>query len=456
MKHTRTLSLLSLVVASAVFLSGCGFKQPTQSYKTKLEIWGSFDDSDAYGDIIGAYRKINPYVEDITYRKLSADTYKQDLLDALAAGKGPDVFLIRNSWLPDFADKVEAAPEYITDERSFRETFVDVVADDFLGPDRKIYGAPLSVNSLALYYNKDLFNAAGITTPPRTWDEFSEDVRKLSKIDAFGNIVQSGAAFGTSYNINRSTDILTALLFQRGLSFWDPVSHDVQLTGQPEGVADFYTRFASIQSPVYTWNPGMHYSVDAFYETRTAMMINYSWQHSTLKRKNAKLNFGVAPLPQFSDGKPANAANYWGFVVSKNKAFDSSVSDPNTQNKLRIHEAWQLLKYLTFPNKGTVTLRNGLTGATKDFPMPIDPAKQYLIDTQQPAARRDLLELQKNDPILGPFVEGNLIAKSWYQRNPEAIEGALAEAIHSINTGRGTIRAALEVAQSRINQIMRK
>ena len=41
-----------------------------------------------------------------------------------------------------------------------------MVATDFMGPDKKIYGAPLSVDSLALYYNKDIFTAAGINEIP--------------------------------------------------------------------------------------------------------------------------------------------------------------------------------------------------------------------------------------------------------------------------------------------------
>ena len=85
--------LVILAVVIVPFFSGCG--TATQSgYTVNLEVWGIFDDSTVYADIISQYKKINPYVGDIKYRKFSQDTYSQELLDALASGNGPDIFLI--------------------------------------------------------------------------------------------------------------------------------------------------------------------------------------------------------------------------------------------------------------------------------------------------------------------------------------------------------------------------
>jgi ABC-type glycerol-3-phosphate transport system substrate-binding protein len=466
-KLIRALSTLGVALLGAMSLSGCGFKDDSKPYKVNLEVWSVFDDSDTYTQLFAEYRKMNPYVGDITYRKLSIDTYKKDLLDAMAAGKGPDLFLARSSWLPEFQDKIVAAPDALIGERAFREAFVDVVGDDFVGQDGKIYGAPLSVDSLALYYNKDLFNAAGITAPPATWEEFVQDAQLLSRVDSFGNIVQSGAALGTSSNINRSTDILSALMLQKGVPFWDREKRDVDFGGE-KGVAvlDFYTRFANGTSPFYSWNSRMHNSIDAFYEGNTAMMVNYSWHYETLRRKNAKLNFGVAPLPRFSDGLPVNYANYWGYAVSRNKAPDPSVKDVALHNRLRVHEAWQLLGYLALPHNQEMdangskvkklTLQNGMTGNVRDFPLTFDPARVYAEKTRKPSARRDLVEAQKKDTVLGPFAEGNLNAKSWFQVDPEAIEGVLSDTINRVNLGQDNPRDALDLARTRISRIMRR
>jgi len=203
----------------------------------------------------------------------------------------------------------------------------------------------------------------------------------------------------------------------------------------------------------------MHYSLDSFYEGTTAMMFNYSWHYETVKSKNAKLNFAVAPIPQFSGNPPLNYANYWSFAVTKNKIVTPDTRNQNfapVDNKVRIHEAWEFLKFLTLKNGSEFTVLNGISGGSKIFPLGIDPAKEYLKKTGKPAARRDIIEEQKSDPVLGPFAYGNLIARSWYQVEPEAIEGILAEAIGSVNKGGSTINDALNLASSRVSQLMRE
>lgn len=455
------------IVFGALLLSGCGFKDTApEKYQVKLEVWGVFDDSDAYAEIFNEYRAINPYVIEINYRKLPIETYKEDLLNALAAGKGPDIFMIRNAWRGSFEDKIVPAPEYMLSEKQYQDAFVDVVAKDFT-KDGKIYGVPLSADSLGLYYNKDLFNAAGIASPPTTWEELLDDVQRLNRIDGLGNINQSAAALGTAYNINRSTDILMALMLQAGSGIGQSGTGRIEFTDENSRKAlEFYTQFARIGSNFYSWNPRLHYSIDAFYEGTLGMMVNYSWQSATIRQKNAKLNFGVAPLPQFVGTTPVNFANYWGFAVAKNKSTEDTGAqaaqqgapkpDPEKQNYLRVHEAWQFLKYLSFPHPGDkVTLQNGITGTTGDFPLSSDPTKRYLDKTDKPAARRDLIEGQKNDVWMSPFALGNLIAKNWYQGNPEAVETVFAEMIDAVNKGEKNTYDALTTATNRVNVLSR-
>lgn len=451
------------LVCGAVLLSGCSFKASApEKYQVQLEVWGVFDDSDAYQDLFSEYQKLNPYVTQINYRKLSIDTYKEDLLNALAAGKGPDIFMIRNAWRGSFEDKVVPAPDNILTEKQYQEAFADVVGADFV-KEGKIYGVPLSADSLALYYNKDLLNAAGISRPPATWEELQDDVQKLSQIDALGNINQSAVALGTAYNINRSTDILTVLMLQMDSSLGKSETGRLEITDEQSRQAlEFYTQFSNIGSSLYSWNPRLHYSIDAFYEGTLGMMVNYSWQIAALKQKNAKLNFGVAPLPQFEGKSPVNFANYWGFAVAKNKPTEAVLgqapangapqADPAKQNFLRIHESWQLLNYLALPHpSNSITLQNGITGTGAVFALTADPTKKYLEKTGKPAARRDLIEAQQGDIWMAPFALGNLIAKNPYPGNPEGIEAIFAEMINVVNTGEKTLHDALSTAAQRIN-----
>ncbi|MFC1644420.1 ABC transporter substrate-binding protein [Patescibacteria group bacterium] len=459
----KKISLLSLVFLMTFNFSGCIFKDTTPTVKVDLEVWGVFDETVDYSDIFRAYRETNPFVGDIRYRKFSTAEYKKELIDALAAGSGPDVFMINNSWIAEFENKVSVAPDSVLAEKQFRENFVDAVAIDFLSAERKVLATPLSADSLALYYNKDIFNANGITSPPKDWDEFIDVARKTTRINEFGDIVQSGAAMGSVNNINRSTDIINLLLFQNGVDMPTRENQMINLTrtAQSDGSAvssgsnaiDFYTRFANPSTPTYSWSidESTHYSLDEFYEGDLAMMINFSWHYETIKSKNSKLNFAIAPVPQLNVNNPVNIANYWGFAVSKNKIIKNKL----VSNETRVHEAWQFLKFLTTRNNGSFNIISPVTGAVKPFKVEIDPAKAYLENTNKPAARRDLIEEQKSDPFLGSFAEGNLIAKSWIRMNPELIEGVWASVIGDINRGNISVGQSVDVLRNRINRLLK-
>lgn len=452
-----TLSRLMLLGAVLVF-TGCGDPKPVP-YSISLEVWGVFDDSDVLRDIFADYRELNPYIKDITYRKLSPDTYKEDLLSALAAGNGPDIFMMRNTWAAGFGDKVVPAPTLFVTEKKFRDSFVDVAAEDFLTAQGQALAVPLSVDSLGLYYNKDLFNAAGIAEPPKTWEELLQDIEKLTNIDTYGNITRSAVSLGTGENINRSVDVLLALMLQLGAktettSFLDDAMATKAL--------DFYTSFARLDSAFYTWSPRQHYSIDAFYEGTLGMTVNYAYQYPVFRQKNAKFNFAVAPLPQFSGTAPVNFANYWGLAVTKNKAMPANVNSGGNGQALtadsyqvaRVHEAWQLLHYLAFPHQDNkLTLYNALSLTSKEVVTKGDPAVIYLEKTKKPAARRDLIENQKNDVALAPFVTGNLIAKTWKPgSNAEAAEALIVDTINSVNRGERTTKEALSVLKNRFQQ----
>lgn len=464
MRYLRVL-LAVPVLFGAISLSGCGKDSAPAPYTVDLEVWGLFDDSSAYQEALAAFRDLNKdHIGNVTYRKMSEATYQEDIVRAFAEGKGPDIFLIRNSWLPKFETLIAPAPAYQFSEKEYRDAFADVVAHDFV-VEGKTYGAPLSIDSLALYYNKDLFNAAGIANPPSTWDEFLINSKALSSVDTFGNIVQSGAAFGTAKNINRSPDILLALGLQRGAIVESKGTADtLQITGDPMGQAfDFYSQFSKIGSESYSWNSRQHYSIDAFYEGSLAMMVNYSWHIDTIRRKNAKLNFAVAALPQFSGFQPSNYANYWSFVVAKNKVppvvaeGQPALFPVERYNDLRVHESWQLLHYLTFPHpEKSITLRNPLSNTSAVLPVEDDPAKTYLEKTRKPAARRDLIEEQKRDPLLAPFASGNLLAKSWRIGEIERAEGVIAESIESVDRGENTVRGALQSADAQVRAIIER
>jgi ABC-type glycerol-3-phosphate transport system substrate-binding protein len=468
-KNINKIVLSICFLAIILVISGCGCKQKNPHlYDLSLEVWGPLDQDVALREIFDNYNLMNPNVSKITYKKIAYESYRKELLEALAAGQGPDIFMINNLWVPSFSDKVAPAPSQvdvkIINEQKFKNNFVDVAAQDFVDQG-KIYAVPLSVDSLALYYNKDLLNQAGIANPPKNWNEFIDDAIKMTNIDSFGNVNRSGAAMGTAYNINRSTDILNLIMLQNGtemvdsrgqVAFDNPIynTNSSEKSVYPgEEALNFYTQFANTRSFNYTWNPNLHYSIDAFSEGFAAMMLNYSWNIDTVSAKSPKLNFAISLVPQFENKPPVNFANYWGFVVAKNAVSKISPNTPTVSNETRIKEAWWFLTYLTTKPDGTFSaVASGSSvgpKASSDF----DPAVNFLLKTGQPAARRDLIELQKTDPKIGVFAAGNLIAKSWPQKDSTAIESIFSEMIDNVNRGQATVSDALKTAAQRANNL---
>ena len=472
-KQIKILSACCLLVG-IFFLSGCG--TASDPYKVNLEVWGLYDDSDAFAEIIAKYKEINPHIGEIKYRKFTTQTYKNDLLEAMASGQGPDIFLIHNDWLPSFKNKLESAPAEITNTQELVSNFPDVVGNDFVDGG-KIYAYPLSVDSLALFYNKDMFNAAGVSRPPLSWSEFDQAVMKTKSIAEDGSISRAGTAMGTAKNINRATDIFVALMMQNGVEMTDKNKTNVTFD---RGVVDekgnsflggvnalgYYTNFAKLTvdgtkpNALYTWNSRAGDSVEMFTQGKVGMMINYSWQIENIKNSNPKLNYGISPLPQIHQNNQASYANYWAYGVAKNKV-SPTVSNGQqvaaVPNAVRVFEAWEFLRYLTVNNKGIVKLTNAVSKNSMDFSLGnFDPAAKYLEKTNKPAARRDLIEKQKNDPLLSAFAAENLIAKTWYQVDPDRNEAVLTEAIDSVNRGAANPGEALNLAATRIKAIMQE
>src|SRR6056297_2137853 len=105
--------MLVFVLVSA---TGCGLgsspaKDPSRSIT--LEYWRVFEGRDAFGDIIKQYNKRHPNVK-INYRKIRYENYKEELLNAMAEDRGPDIFSIHNNWMHEYKSKISPMPNQVT------------------------------------------------------------------------------------------------------------------------------------------------------------------------------------------------------------------------------------------------------------------------------------------------------------------------------------------------------
>ena len=427
MTRKQLLVIAGGVVGIVIVLLIFGFIKTPKAKPATLEIWG-LDDEGNLQELLADYKKENKHIT-INYEKKSLADYETELINAFAADTGPDIWLIHNTWLPKHKDKIKELPNELFSLSDLRTTFVEVVEKDLVD-ENKIYALPLYVDTLALFYNKDILNSAGIPLPPDTWEELIADLDKLVQRNQWGGIEQSGAALGTAENIDHSTDILALLMLQNGTKMvnenkesatFDESIYIEGKTYQPgQDALRFYTDFSNPSKRTYTWNRQMSYSLDAFIEGKVAMMFNYSNQIPIIKDRVPYLNFGISSMPQIKGRNfDIDYANYWAFTVSK---------------KTRVvQEAWKFILYLNQKEN----------------------AKKYLEIVNRPTARRDLINWQEDDLELGVFVKQGLSAQTWYQVGSSAIEIIFANAIESVVLGRANVIKAIQAAADQVTLLMK-
>lgn len=341
-----------------------------------LTWWNLFDNEDTVKDILQSYKEQHSNVT-INYVQKEFNPYEDDLLNALAAGTGPDIFTLPHDLVPKHLDKLMPVPQgfnLITPQKNepkkdlpmqFKELFVKSAYDDLVYGD-KVYGVPLWMDSLALYYNPEFFGKAQdeqsqifaqranatdneeekqkiaqegqrvsklLSSAPKNWNDFIEAVKFITKKDEKGNIIQSGIALGTSKNIVKATDILSLLMIQNNAQMvtFDKKTATFNLSVKKTdgtmvypgtSALDFYTSFARPDKETYAWNNSFSDSVSAFGDGKTAMMFNYSYLTPTFKRRFPDLKFEIAPFPQIKGIVERVDYNYfWPQVVSKSTPY---------------------------------------------------------------------------------------------------------------------------------------
>jgi multiple sugar transport system substrate-binding protein len=163
----------------------------------------------------------------------------------------------------------------------------------------KTYSMPIAVHTQELLYNKDLFQAAGLT-PPTTMDEFASDIAKLTKTDAKGNITQIGLG-----NPSTST-LLTTLGYAFG-GTWDGDKGDSPSPTDAGNIAalDWYKtnvvdKLGADKIAAFTSGLGQYMSAqDPFYTGKEAMVLDGEWQAVNIPKVAPNLNWGVIDLPAF-------------------------------------------------------------------------------------------------------------------------------------------------------------
>lgn len=446
--------LLIIICSTTGATCGCnGSSGIKDSEKITLTIWHVFDDESVLKPILDLYQQLNPNIA-INYVKKDFAEYEKQTLDALAAGKGPDIWMIRNDWVYKHTDKlvpmtkklfIKSDNDVRSDVKIYEDMFPEIAVKNNI-IDNNIYGIPLSIDTLALYYNVDHFKE--ITNklliennkdselfyyPPNDWEQFLKISKLLTQKDDKGNITRSGAALGTANNIDNASDILAILMIQNStqMNSADLLTATFNLpvtkgTGEPAYTGtealNFYTSFADPAKENYMWNTSMSNSLEAFMQGRTSMMINYGYARERISQEVPNLNYKIGPLPQIAGSLTSvDYASYWVETVTN-----------NSQNP---KEAWKLIKFL------------------------YDNSAEYNTATQKPFAKKIseiTLPQTKQRNIIGgdPFIYQPMSAKYWYKGNyPTKVDAAFSDMISDVTVNKEPYQKSIDKAALVVTQL---
>jgi multiple sugar transport system substrate-binding protein len=300
--------------------------------KIDYSIWGDPTELKNQKAIVDAFHAVEPK---ITVNPIVADwdTYWDKLQTSLAGGAAPDVFAMDGPLFPDYAGRdvlLDLTP-YIQGEGYPLTSLNELAVKDFTTTDGKQMGLPRDLNVIALFYNKDMFDQAGIPYPDDTWDwqklvavahQLTKDANGDGKVDQWGLYTET----------TDMENYWSSLVWQNGGDILAPdgkttVLDTAQATGGLQFLQDLIWKEKVVPDPAIFAETG-----DAFEQKKAAMEINGSWTVAT--DEAAGIKFGIAPLPKGPAGA-ATSVNPTGAVIYKGtKAPDA---------------AWAFAKFLASP-----------------------------------------------------------------------------------------------------------
>lgn len=293
MKSVRVLInvVVATLVVATVALSGRSFvaAAPVKASVTlNVASWSAAPQEEAaVKKLLAAFTK--KYHVQTKYQVINGD-YPTAMKARIAAGTLPDVFYLNSDVAQDFIQTGKLhSLDFLKNEKSYDyKALYPSLVKGFMWKGH-VYAIPKDQSTLALYYNKDMFKAAGISKPPTTWSQFTSDACKLTNKSkkVYGAVISADvarywafvyAAGGKVFNGNHTKVVIDNPGAKAALTFYAGL---VQ-----KGCAALPTDVGA------TWNG------DAFDKGLAAMVFEGNWLTQPTQQATPAIHFGIAPLPK--------------------------------------------------------------------------------------------------------------------------------------------------------------
>lgn len=316
------------------------------------------------------FHELHPNIT-VNFEDVPAEEFADRLTTRIAGGNPPDVAFLDQSNVVDFA-----ARNALLELGPYAEQSVAVVVEDYVDAflnaamyEEKLYGLPYDGESTGLFYRTDLFEAAGITEAPTTWEEFESAAQALTNPEerTYGFIMFATEAAYYWY----------PWLWQNGGELLSEDGTEI-LFNSDEGkeAAEFYVRLAAY-SPADYLNSNSYDGRIAFAEGQVAMYVAGAWFAGVMQSEFPDIEgqWAAAPLPERER-------------CATTVAGDTLVIPASSGN----HDAaWKWIEFLSAPQNLALW-----TVGTPENPSTLLPTRTSLLEDPR---------IFENNPILAGFAE---------------------------------------------------
>ncbi len=315
----------TVFVLLSVFLACDSFNTDTKA--VRLSSWvSSPTETRLLEETLAAFHQQHPQIQ-FSHEPIPGN-YSEKIQLMLGTYTAPDLFYLKGEFAPSYMrynilmplnKYADATPDFELDD--FYPSLLEAFQKDSV-----YYGFPKDFNPYILFYNRAMFQEAGLENPPDNWTELSEWSETLTRDtngdgdpDQFGLVIQA------------SLDMLMPFVFQNDGEFQ---RSDGELGITDPAFVEALEFYHGLYKRGIATTPnkiGTDWNGDAFGRGKCAMIIAGGWVIPFLEETYPEIDYGVAVLP--AGKKRGTVAFTTAYVMPKYSA--------------RADEAWQLMSYLT-------------------------------------------------------------------------------------------------------------
>ncbi|MFD1177658.1 ABC transporter substrate-binding protein [Paenibacillus puldeungensis] len=423
----------ALILMVALTLSACGGgnsgsgngngnQKSAGSEKVNLtfSVWGDVASGSNEQQLADEFNKAHSNIQ-VKFEPIPSDGYGTKLTTSLAAGQAPDVFLIGEGDYFSYVNKgvIEPLDDYLKKDTSFS---LDIFQKDLIDNMRingKQYYLPKDFNPLALWYNKRMFDEAGIAYPTEnwTWDDLVATAKKLTKKDG-----DKYTQFG--FNAGKWEYPLYTYLWDHGTDIANEDGTKAEGFINSDKTVAAIEKYAALStgpdrvSPTPQDTETMGGDSSMFMTDKLAMMVTGRWIKSDLDKSDVK--YGSALIPKGADGTRSSIIASAGWAI-------------NAAGKHK-QEAYELVKWLSGTEAQKLRSENSKVlpatvkelGEVKAKEVADKPVIEMMNYAKKPVTMRSA-----NGPV---FVEEFTKAMEKILLNKQDVKGALDEAAKNIDS----------------------